>query len=298
MRIVRSFIIFILLLVCFAICYILSLYKLPIIAGVWRDVSDPSYMLEFFDDGTYIESRVAASNTYTVDDEGSTLTLNNPSGDVTRSNITRNFRGAITVLLDGDTRTLEQTSDGFKAWEQSQTELSGKMYRLMDRRENSPAVTLYSDSSFRVKSTVSEVYGRYTESASGDVVLYYDDGSKDTLYKFGSLLVMGKLDSSLSANMVKENAIEYGSIQVVGSAFDYESGASYEFQQDNICYRTASNGVLSKFIYSISVDGLVTLVDAANAGVEVNLYYDRSTNSVYRFVFEPDSWNEYIGNMG
>lgn len=298
MRILRAGLTLVLLVGIVTLCAIVNSYKEPELVGVWCDTTDRTYMLEFLNDGTYIESNVMVPLPYTVNDSEDLLTIANPSGDITAASLVKNFGGTLTLIIDGVERTLKRVDSDFTV---SGSETDGELVRslgLVDNSYDHTRVNFYSNKRFAFSTNDISLSGRYAESSSGDLTLYYSSDEVlytfDNLYKFGGYYVAGLLESSVSSNPVKKNAIEYGSIQLLGSVLDSQANIVYEFDSSGKCLRTTSNGIASEFMYNVDMDGLITLVDTANVGVEVNLFYDRTTNKVYRFVFEPDSWREFI----
>ena len=103
-----------------------------------------------------------------------------------------------------------------------------------------------------------------------------------------------KMPSQLTSFELKFNPVEVSGYLLEGKARDDSSDTLYSFTDDNMCVRMQSDGTKSEFLYSVAVNGLVTLVDAAGSGITDYLWFDVQSKDMFRYVLQKDDWFTFL----
>ena len=273
-------------------------FKTPEPTGVWKDV-DEEYYVKFNDDGTYSETVYNLPRPFEVD--GDTLTLYNANGQATTADLVMNYGGKLRVLLNGENRVLEPTERKpvLYQWGEEITGSALAAYRLKADFDNDCYLRFYEDNLFSYTLGSDNVAGKYAETLSGDLLLLTrDESSSERLVSWNRGFAMGRLETNITVETVKENAIEDRGLMFRGDIYDAATRTSYQFDGDGFVLRSTDDGTTAQFLYYVDTDGLVTLVDSAGLGVYVYLWYDEITGQTYRYVFERDGWVDFLLTAG
>lgn len=276
----------------------LTKFKTPEPVGVWKDV-DEEYYVKFYDDGTYVETDYNLPRPFEV--KGDVLTLYNANGQATTADLVMNYGGRLRVLLNGEERVLETTkrTPALYQWGEETVTQSVAAYRLKAKFDEDCYLRFYEDDAFSYTLGSDKVVGKYAETLGGELLLLTVDGSLDErLVRWNRGYAMGRLETNITVETVKENAIEDRGLMFRGDIYDASTRTSYQFDGDGIALRSTDDGTTEQFLYYVDTDGLVTLVDSAGLGVYVYLWYDEVTGQTYRYVFERDGWTDFLLTAG
>lgn len=279
------------------------IYRVPVPSGIWVDVDDPTYMLEFNADGTYRESIFNMDRPYKVSPDGETLTIYTVGYDPVISKLYRNFGGHMILEVNGALREMRRADDK-TSYKYNNTKPSGSpvaVYNLLASFDEKVSLSLFSLNIFELETGDDLITGKFYEKDKDELLLFYEDGLNqicDRLVYWDNGWALGDLESTLDVSVVKDNALTVGGYSLSGLVTDVDSDVLYSFSNNGVCSRSDAAGNTVEFLYDVDVSGLITLVDKTNTGVECWLWYDSSAGVVYRYVFSRDSWSEYLTSIG
>ena len=269
-------------------------YQTPVIAGTWMD-SKSDYQVTFYENGMYEESLYRAARPFEVKD--GRLILFDQLGSKVSVPLVPSARGELTLPLNGEVYQLHpvQARDlGEERVIAAPATPADWKYKL----DASNQLELWADGRvFRMTVGTDMQMGTWAYDARSAELALFNADSKPVaiMRKAGSGYATGFMDSRITVSDVYDNALAVGGYTINGVAEDTTSRLRYTFNADTrTVTRTAPNGDTCDFLYAVSDDGIISLVDLAGVGIKDTLWLDTSSTTIYKYVFESDEWAEFL----
>lgn len=300
----------VLLLLCLSSCT-----KGQTIVGQWQD--DSGYHLQFYEDGTFKEDVYGIPLNYTYD--GSKITYSWADGYMRYTDISSD-NGKLSFRINGKDRVFSpsKSSPAGEMWSpeeiDSSISMAGKFMLLSNAGVNSElrlfAGNLFSlswsaegsqNESWKTPSDTC-VLGKYADRGAGEsLVLFTADDMGSVQYEQltesanGNYVAAMPLSGTITA--VDEDwssPVHWRGYTIDGIIGDHSSMLNYHFSRDNTVVKELSDGVTLNYAYFIDKDGLVTL-SCLDGFLETDtMWFDVTTRTMYRMVYERDSWVDYM----
>lgn len=285
------------------------------IVGRWQD--DTGYHLQFNEDGTFTEDIYGTPLNYTFD--GEKITYSWVDGymrytDVFLSGDKLAFR------INGKERTFtaNKTAPVEGVWSPTEVapgiSLAGK-FTLLGNSGVTSELKLLSGNLFSLSWSVGDtldedwrtasntcVLGKYAERGAGQsVVLFTADDMNSVQYEqfvesdSGHYISTMPLSGMITA--VDEDwssPVNWRGYTIDGVVADDGSLINYHFSRDNTVTKELADGMTINYAYFIDKDGLVTL-SCLDGFLETDvMWFDVTGKTMYRMVYERDSWVDYM----
>ena len=284
---------------CVTMAFVCSRYRVPDIHGVWEDAAR-EYSLIFQDNGMYRESVYNAERPYEV--TGDTLVMHDQLGNTLTLELTPTKDGALTLPLNGTTRTLTQSRHTVKLSSDviiPQSVPASEVYCL----DTGVTLKLWdSNNVYSISaSEVPQIVGKWAKDATnGELILFGKDGTPLDVFKHtGFGYAVNEMSMHVQAESIEANAVELAGYRLTGFVEDKNSRLQYRFKAGtNVVERTSPGGEVIEFVYGMDANGLVSMVDMVGKGVTDSLWIDLHCGEAYRYVFEYDGWHQYLAEIG
>lgn len=288
-----------------------DLYTKPM-HGLWVNVNDSDLIVEFKDNGTYVDSYHNYPLTYF--DYNSAVVMQDVFGNSTVVDRSFNMSKTLELYIDGtwgEYKYLSNNQDQskyqeyFYDWESlvfnptgNATTFDLKSNVSINSDDLQPQLRIYDDKKFSFEIgdyyTVGIVFsGDRTialaeELNSGFSVFYHED---DILY--------GKeLYSNVTCVPTMKNLTEVNGFALEGSSIDQDTSISYRWTEDGRVIRCLPTGQEVTYNYNVDSTGLVTLSSIDSSIIDDYMFFDEESHLLYRYVFVPDTWDNYLKEIG
>ena len=270
--------------------------------GVWKDEQSEYYIVFDPTTLTYRETTYNIPRPYSVN--GDSVVLTDVSGQQTVCQLGRNFGYKVSLSLNGEKHLMSpiQSTPLMSEWGVApRAEDCVAVYSSKVSFGNPLLLRIYSDRSYVFKNVEqgADIQGKYAVGTQGDLLLFSTgEAMADVLKPWELGYVMGALDTNISAQVLKANAIDNRGLVLCGYVRIPDAGATYDFQEDNIVIRTLSTGEQVKMLYFVDSMGLVTMSDMVGGNSKDYMWYDVATGVMYRYIFERDNWFDFVDKAG
>lgn len=261
--------------------------------GRWVDGTNNWYVE--FTDSQYRESTFNLWRSYTYED--GTLTIEDPCGESIDVPYTSDSNGVILEWFDG-THSIRECSDqewsehSFFVWD-NHAILSDLLleYDVMSGRFKSSILRLYEGDEFECSFVVDDetiwYQGKYILNGTS-LYLIYDEGEHvDEMFMYPDGVYGMPLTSAI------DSIDRDGTVRIFGQVYDDLTGIEYDFDTMDNLVKVLPSGETLSYYYDIN-DGVVTIRSRDNADPTDCMYFDKDSLTMYRIVYERNSWNEFV----
>lgn len=284
------------------------------LTGTWEDVEDDSYRVQFTGQDTYKDTLYGITLSCT-ELEDNVLLYASPAGDMYFVPVSWTWGGNPVLEIGGMHRELRRVSD---------SDITA-VYKDIDVNNLTSEYTLKSQlgvqSSLRVddqnnaefelnfgepnEDNVNAISGKSAISTVSNLLtFYYEDGSESEEFRLsdsGSYISSLPLsvDGTISAEVSYSNPSlsQENGYTLDGTVFYPDGSIFYKFSSDGICTKEMYTGSSLEYSYYVDTDGLITLAAKGGNGSYDYMYYDHTTNTVYRLVYQRNSWQDYLSSL-
>ena len=261
--------------------------------GKWFDATQ-EWFVEF-DDGKYRDSKFNVWRDFTFDYTG--FKIEDPTGDVIDVDYVVDSTGVILDWYDG-TYCIKQCSDQewsehlFFPWTASAIVANVvSRYHVLSGRFASSTLTLYDDDQFECDFCFNGdtfwYQGKYILKGTALYLIYNGGDQIDELNMYPTGVAGFPLEGVL------EEVDVNGKTRLIGHVYDDMTDIDYAFDSNDDLIKTLSSGDTLSYYYDID-HGIVTVHSNDNADVTDRMYYDDSTLTLYRLVYEYSDWNSFM----
>lgn len=277
------------------------------IEGSWKDI-DGNYYIVFDTDGTYKDSTLGAPMPYFLQD--GVVVVVDPSGDFVYNKARWYIDGDLLLYVGGQERRLTRSEVAVDAFSVVLPEDMGAL-ELKDKYVAKSAVItgsafcIYEGNYYTLDSTLKSSKGKLFCSTEDSHYSLCDTENKtsDVMFKSSDGVFLGSLPLTSDENL---EVLEDYSNKSLGLGKGYllegvlyagHSGVTYTFSSDSVCVKSAYGIGDVVYNYYISENGLITLGSTTGVADDDYMLLDTISGQVYRFVYQQDSWFQYLSAL-
>jgi len=299
LTLVEKFLVSIVLIAMVVLGVLCFLVSTPEPSGVWKDV-DSEYYIKFLDNNEYVESMYNTRRSYRVN--ANTITFFDISGAPSQVSIARNLFGKVVVTLNGSRHVMRACKEEpiMSQWTEVPSGTTTATFKLKNEFDNDANFWCYDNYVVTGNYFGEKITGKWFRATDGTLLVFkeWGDSNPEVLLSAGTNYVCGVMNTDINFNVLKQNLIEDKGVLLSGSASIVDSTTGkeimYNFYGDNKVTREVLGETSVSLVYYCDSDGLITINDNVGMGYKDYLYFDKENKTMYRYVFEPDSWANYL----
>lgn len=201
-----------------------------------------------------------------------------------------------TIITNNIEGEVEDITNGLSIWKKYNmiSNIGSNTIFILNKDNNFHMITVNDDVTIDSGKFILNSQGLYLNPMqSSDITVFHTSGN----YIFGT-----ELEGTVLYKNKAKNALENDGFLLQAELYNISNNIFYGFYIDGTATVTTTNGNTINYDYTVSNDGLITLVPKAITGFGYGqnpdyMFYDKYSNRIYRVVFELDTWTEYIDSL-